>query len=295
ICQRNGTKVYNNDITSGGMGITISFNCTNNEIYGNTVSGGLPALFLLQNNPGTFANNMIYQNSFTATGCLIYLGLNPAFDVHDNFVFNNNFSGEFIKKLQDIVSPSSGGIQFWYCYPTCGNYWTSHSGTDAHKGPNQDTPGGDGIGDSPFMLDFVGIWFDNYPRMEPWNGTKVNWDTGAPSLSGEYPPDSSTGVSVNEPIVNVTIVDPCDCIDWSIEGDYINDASGTNSPCGNKWATSITPLPDNVIITWYVNVTDGFNASHVVYSFTTEGMIPVVDADGNDDMIVTARGEYLFI
>jgi len=164
LCARNGTKMYGNTVINSAMGIVMSINNTNNEIYGNTVSSSLATLFLLQNNYGTFANNMIYQNSFLATGFFgIMLGLNPDYDVYDNFVFNNNFSGGYIS-IRDIYSFSSG-IQFWYCYPTGGNYWAGYSGTDNNKGTGQDILGSDGVGDSSYTI--TGIWNDNYPRMEP--------------------------------------------------------------------------------------------------------------------------------
>ncbi|MFO7618368.1 MAG: NosD domain-containing protein [Thermoplasmata archaeon] len=50
-------------------------------------------------------------------------------------------------------------------YPSGGNYWSDYNGTDMLSGPNQDQPGADGIGDTPYYFDGGQ---DDYPLMEPW-------------------------------------------------------------------------------------------------------------------------------
>ena len=51
-------------------------------------------------------------------------------------------------------------------YPTGGNYWSDYIGVDLYSGPNQDLPGSDGIGDTPYT---IGV-FDQYPLMAPHSG-----------------------------------------------------------------------------------------------------------------------------
>lgn len=50
-------------------------------------------------------------------------------------------------------------------YPSGGNYWSGYDGEDNYKGPNQDIPGSDGIGDTPYYFDGNK---DRYPLMELW-------------------------------------------------------------------------------------------------------------------------------
>lgn len=38
-------------------------------------------------------------------------------------------------------------------YPSGGNYWSDYSGVDVKRGPGQDLPGSDGIGDTPYVID----------------------------------------------------------------------------------------------------------------------------------------------
>ena len=54
-------------------------------------------------------------------------------------------------------------------YPIGGNYWNDYKGKDEYSGPNQDIPGADGIGDTPFEItDCRGTitGYDYYPLME---------------------------------------------------------------------------------------------------------------------------------
>jgi hypothetical protein len=53
-------------------------------------------------------------------------------------------------------------------YPSGGNYWSNYAGIDKKNGPNQDYPGCDGIGDTPYTIDENNI--DHYPLMNPYNG-----------------------------------------------------------------------------------------------------------------------------
>jgi hypothetical protein len=48
-----------------------------------------------------------------------------------------------------------------------GNYWSDYNGSDDYKGPNQDQPGSDGIGDTNYSIDSDSV--DNYPHMEPYS------------------------------------------------------------------------------------------------------------------------------
>jgi len=50
-------------------------------------------------------------------------------------------------------------------YPSGGNYWSDYTGVDEKSGPNQDQPGSDGIGDTPYFID--GYNQDRYPLMYP--------------------------------------------------------------------------------------------------------------------------------
>ena len=48
-------------------------------------------------------------------------------------------------------------------YPSGGNYWSDYGGVDAFRGPNQDLPGSDGIGDTQYVIDVDNR--DRFPLM----------------------------------------------------------------------------------------------------------------------------------
>jgi Right handed beta helix region len=50
-------------------------------------------------------------------------------------------------------------------YPYGGNYWSQYSDVDAKSGANQNQPGSDGIGDSPYVITLTDI--DEYPLITP--------------------------------------------------------------------------------------------------------------------------------
>lgn len=51
-------------------------------------------------------------------------------------------------------------------YPSGGNYWSNYRGGDTRSGPNQDQPGNDSIGDTPYIIDTNNQ--DRYPLMDPF-------------------------------------------------------------------------------------------------------------------------------
>jgi len=93
---------------------------------------------------------------------------------------------------------------------------------------------------------------------------------GSPIFSNEVPLNNSLSIKITQATVNVTIIDPQDDpFDWTIEGLYVNDASGNDDVNGSKSATLITPLPFGTDIIWYVNATDGVNSTYEIYNFKT--------------------------
>ena len=78
------------------------------------------------------------------------------------------------------------------CYPSGGNYWSDYTGIDEYSGLNQDEPGSDGIGDTPYIIDENNQ--DNYPLMAPiytfdagtWKGTHYFVDVVSNSTVSDF-------------------------------------------------------------------------------------------------------------
>ncbi|MCK5644514.1 MAG: Ig-like domain-containing protein, partial [Gammaproteobacteria bacterium] len=76
-------------------------------------------------------------------------------------------------------------------YPSGGNYWSNYSGNDAFFGPDQDLPGYDGVGDVPYAIP-GGLNQDNYPLMQPWNGTNITAvPENIPPMALNYTPNGT--------------------------------------------------------------------------------------------------------
>jgi hypothetical protein len=98
--------------------------------------------------------NIVSNNSYG-----IYLE-----DSSNNQIFHNNIFNNTDQAFDEI------GNNYWdNDYPSGGNYWLDYTGMDKYKGPNQDIPGKDGIGDSPYINIQGGAGEqDYYPLMEPY-------------------------------------------------------------------------------------------------------------------------------
>lgn len=106
----------------------------------------------------------------------------------NNRVYHNNFINN-TKQVHDVswdfpwIPPS---INIWDDgYPSGGNYWSDYTGVDEKSGPNQDQPGSDGIGDTPYVIDVNNR--DGYPLMSPFPWTKApiadfTWTPPLPSV-----------------------------------------------------------------------------------------------------------------
>jgi len=144
----NNTASSNND-----YGITL-FSASNSTITNNTASNNIIGIYLdWMSNNNTITNNTVSNNSNYG----IYLDSSGT-----NTIYHNNF----IDNANQAFDNTNNSNQWENGYPLGGNYWSDNIGNDSFKGPNQDIPGGDGIGDTPYIIDADSQ--DNYPLMQPY-------------------------------------------------------------------------------------------------------------------------------
>lgn len=97
--------------------------------------------------------------------------------VSDTTIFNNRIGIEVVN-CEDVVAVGNDfignqqhvkadSIVLNGSYIEGGNYWDDYMGSDIYSGPNQDQTQGDGIGDSPYVLN--GGLVDHYPLMRRAN------------------------------------------------------------------------------------------------------------------------------
>ena len=109
-------------------------------------------------------------------------------------------------------------------------------------------------------------------------GTAIVGDitTNQPTtISDPQPSDGSTNIQVTLSQLSVEITDPDgDLMNWSIEtSPDIGSNSGNNANNGTI-TCPVSGLKFNTTYTWYVNVTDGYEWTRKVYTFTTETLQP---------------------
>jgi parallel beta-helix repeat protein len=133
LYQGTGVNVTGNTFSNTGYGIWLPANSNNNFITGNT-----------------FLNNKYYGIYFHTQG--------PS---NNNNIYHNNFINNTYNARDIYTNTWDDG------YPSGGNYWDDYTGVDNFHGPNQDIPGSDGIGDTPYNIP-GGSNKDRYPLMTPY-------------------------------------------------------------------------------------------------------------------------------
>jgi parallel beta-helix repeat protein len=129
ITSSNQNNVSCNNLSRNSCGIFNQYS-HENILEGNNISGNNYGINFVGS-----VNNTIFHNNF----------LYNAFHAYDNSD-NNFWDGD---------------------YPLGGNYWSDYVGTDIFKGPYQNIPGSDGMGDTPYTTIHGGYDNqDNYPLMD---------------------------------------------------------------------------------------------------------------------------------
>ena len=161
-------------------------------------------------------------------------------------------------------------------YPSGGNYWSDYTGNDSFSGPNQDLPGSDGIGDTPYNI--TGYTPNDQDRY-PLTGRLVINHPTLYTPSDPSPADGASGVSITTNL-NWTGGDP--------DHDYNNyDVYfGTTNPptyVDTIYLTNQTRLgyhPGTLVkdttYYWKIVAWDAFNetASGPVWTFNTKTKAP---------------------
>ena len=134
----NSLVVRNDVVGNEYRGVTM-FNCWEQTISGNNISGSYAGIQLFSTNEAE-----ILQNNVSSNENGIYL-----MHTEDIVVYRNNLVGNGVQAYD-----GSGDENRWYMnYSVGGNYWSDYDGADEYGGESQTDAGPDGIGDSPYVID----------------------------------------------------------------------------------------------------------------------------------------------
>jgi len=157
------------------------------------------------------SNNTITDNIITLNGYGVHIE-GQGNTIIDNIVSNNKIGvnctdeGNTFHHNRFICNEPQafdyGSSNTWDDgYPNGGNYWSDYTGVDEKNGPNQDQPGSDGIGDTPYIISFDNQ--DNYPLFLI---QKVSLNPDEPGYNENVTITATIleDVQVNEAILNFT-------------------------------------------------------------------------------------------
>jgi len=164
-CKNN--TIIGNTITDIGHetaanGIWVSFGASNNTISGNNITNNYVGIYVYMGGGNIISENYITANwgagVWIAGGSnritrndIINNGVGVSVLIGGNIIYHNNFVNNNVQAgVNEEVNIWDDG------YPSGGNYWSNYNGTDND---------GDGIGDTPYVIDENNQ--DNYPLVNP--------------------------------------------------------------------------------------------------------------------------------
>ncbi|UCE38632.1 MAG: right-handed parallel beta-helix repeat-containing protein, partial [Thermoplasmata archaeon] len=151
---KNSGNIYlSNEIHDNIHGIDTYESFSNEFRYNNIYSNFLSGISLSRSNDNVITNNNISFNGYDGSGTGIYLSSSVNNSVFHNTIIDNE---EQAFDDEDTNIWDDG-------YPYGGNFWSDYNGSDDKRGPYQDVPGSDGIGDTNYSIDSDS--FDNFPLM----------------------------------------------------------------------------------------------------------------------------------
>ncbi|UCG70284.1 MAG: right-handed parallel beta-helix repeat-containing protein, partial [Thermoplasmata archaeon] len=151
-------KIDGNNITDCWAGIQLWQDSNNNTLLNNNASNNTNGILIWLR----CVNNSILRNNIFSND--IY-GIRIRRESNSNLIYHNNFISNSVQAYEEE------SINFWdNDYQLGGNFWSDYSGVDNFKGPYQNMPGSDSIGDNPYAgIDSDTGNQDNYPLMEPYS------------------------------------------------------------------------------------------------------------------------------
>jgi len=178
--------IFGNNLQANGNDGIRAYSASNNVISGNNITSNtyMSGIHLADNsNNNTVSGNNVLDNSNS------FIIENS----DNNYIFHNNV----VERYQRAWIWGECSNVWDKGYPSGGNYWSDYNGEDQE---------GDGIGDTPYIVDENNK--DNYPLMAPFNISSVTMELPQPAYPSPSPSqdDSLTAESFPTTFVAATSV-----------------------------------------------------------------------------------------
>jgi parallel beta-helix repeat protein len=252
---------------SGGFGINLYDSASaltgSFEFAGNDISFTGYGFDLYRVTNAMIRNNIVRNSTYTG----IYLS-----ESADNMIYHNNFINNTIQ-----AEVTTNYNNTWdNGYPSGGNYWSDYTGTDLYSGPDQNVPGSDFRGDTPYIINTNNT--DYYPLTIPY-------ETQPPTITILSPEDTTYSVDTDIQLT-FTIDEPVEWIGYSL-----ND----QTPVTIAGNTTLPTLPvGSHHVAVYANDTFNNMGMSTVYFTVFDFTDPIANAGSdrtvNEDVSTTLDG-----
>ncbi|MBN1358114.1 right-handed parallel beta-helix repeat-containing protein [Candidatus Bathyarchaeota archaeon] len=251
------------DMTESGWGIRIEYHGYRNIISGNNIRNSGYGFYFFRASYNNISENNVVDSTYG-----VYF-----FESPDNKFWHNNF----IENTQQVDIDLDSANVWDDGYPSGGNYWSDYSGSDAN---------GDGIGDTPYIIDANNT--DNYPLMTAL-GVPVEKSFNVTVGETDYVITTVSNSTVSDLIFNQTLKQ----LSLNVTG-----PSGTTGFCNitvpaELMSGDFTLYLDDAALVEGVDYTESFNGTHYLFSVTYAHSTHVIDLFSTE--VVPDFASWLFI
>ncbi len=154
------TLINNTALSNYDEGIYL-YHSNSNDVINNAISSSYHGIHIVHSDNNTASDNHVWNNEngfrlFSSDGNMVAYNsviLNSQYGMtltasRNNSIHHNNIINNSQQAADDMDTN-----QWDDGYPSGGNYWSDYVGVDVFSGPNQDIPGSDGKGDTPYVID----------------------------------------------------------------------------------------------------------------------------------------------
>ncbi|MCW4051706.1 MAG: right-handed parallel beta-helix repeat-containing protein [Candidatus Bathyarchaeota archaeon] len=151
-------NIVKNNILENDLGIYVD-SSSSNKIAGNDITFCVKGLILNSSKYNIFHGNRIANS------------LEVGFSLENGSSYNRICHNNFVENEEQLNVSNSSDNAFDNSYPSGGNFWSDYGSIDMYCGAEQNEDGGDGIGDTPYLLGSE--IKDRYPFMDYWYSAEV--------------------------------------------------------------------------------------------------------------------------